>query len=275
MAEIIVPDFVRKILNDICRKRDCDNSLMKFENGCNPGDGFTTNVVRVIFNNRNSSEKSSIFYKVAPENQNRRRGFNSDATFANEAIFYKKLMPIFFNIQAEKNVPLEHRFVAVPDCETTLVDDKKEQYAIFIEDLRVNDFQMWDRSKPCPIENVKLAMREIGKFHGISIAMKQQKPTIFDELKQVPDVSHRFLASEKMQNMLDESYQRAINLLTDHKDIYVKIRKNILARFEECIRETNLSVMSHGDFWTNNCVYKFEKGVSFFLITKFCAVVNE
>lgn len=54
-----------------------------------------------------------------------------------------------------------------------------------MEDLGEEVFQMWNKSRPAQIENLRLVMHEIGKFHGLSFAMTDQRPAEFAEFQQL------------------------------------------------------------------------------------------
>lgn len=76
------------------------------------------------------------------------------------------------------------QFLSFPKCYATVANEDNEdseQYAVILEDLRPQGFKLWDKKKPTPIENARLVMRELGKFHGLSIAMKDQKPQEFSQ----------------------------------------------------------------------------------------------
>lgn len=267
MSEIQVPAFVRNILDEIGEKNGFRDRTMRFENGSNPGDGFNSHIVRAIISDRNSDKNLCLLYKIAPQNKNLRNEFNSSFTFANEANFYNKLMPAFTKFQVEKGLPKDSQFSLVPKCLAAVVDDNKEEYALVFEDLRSQGFRMWDRSKPSPVENIKIAMREIAKFHAVSIAMKDQHPDRFAQFKKLTEIAEKFLDTPTLLQMFDTSFERSISLLksNEHKDIYRGIRTNFKAHFMDCLEE-NVSapfgVMAHGDFWTNNCLYRFENDVS-------------
>lgn len=96
---------------------------------------------------------------------------------------------------------------------------------------------MWNKSKPSPIENMLLAMRELGKFHGLSIAMKNQNPRDFAEFKKVTDIFRVSCQSKNVLDMYHVSYDRAINSLKseDHQNIMRHIKTNLLAYMEKIV----------------------------------------
>lgn len=94
-------------------------------------------------------------------------------------------------------------------------------------------------------------MRELGKFHGLSIALKDQKSADFDEFKQV---KHYLLTALQSKNMLDlfaKGYDIAIKTLRneDHKEIVRQFRSDILKKFSDCFEEKTsdcFGVLCHG-----------------------------
>lgn len=107
------------------------------------------------------------------------------------------------------------------------------------------------KRKPARIENIRLALKELGKFHGLSIAMKDQRPTEFAEFQQIKDISHTFFQSQNMQGMFDASFDRATGALRkeEHKDIMREFKNNTLGYFEACTNDDiskRFGVVSHG-----------------------------
>lgn len=127
------------------------------------------------------------------------------------------------------------------------------RHVIVLEDLRPLGFQKCDKAKPISIENARITMRELGKFHGLSIAFKHQKPVEFEEFKQV---KHYLLTTLQSKNMLDlfgKGYDIAEKTLTneDHKEIVRHFRSNIFQKFSDCFDETAsdcFGVLCHGTF---------------------------
>lgn len=125
------------------------------------------------------------------------------------------------------------------------------RHIIVLEDLRSLGFQKCDKAKPISIENARITMRELGKFHGLSIALKDQKPSEFEQFKHV---KHYLLTALQSTNMLDlfgKGYDIAIQTLTneDHKDIVRQFRSNIFQHFSDCFEEEmsdRFGVLCHG-----------------------------
>lgn len=246
-----LPDFVGDLLKSITKEHSFVNYSVQVKSGSQTGDGFTSQLFCIIVTEKTGDKKLDLVCKIAPLDKNYRKEFFSDLMFGREALLYRKLMPILAKFQDEKKVPKNEQFVSYPKCYATKIDEQKEQFAIILEDLRPHGFKLWDKATPSPIENVRLAMKELGKFHGLSFAMKDQKPKEFEEFKQVKDVLKMCVQSKSMQKFFNSSFDRAINSLTseEHKTIMTHIKTNLVAYMEDCVDDSDNSkfnVLCHG-----------------------------
>lgn len=253
MSIIEIPKYVQVLLDQIIDENDFHNYSLEIKQGCQVGDGFLSELLSITIIENYSDKKLDIVCKIAPLNKNRRKEFFSNIVFDRETIFYNKLMPTFRKFQEEKNVPKEAQFRSYPKCYAALADDINEQYVIIMEDLRPQGFKMWNKAKAAPIQNIRLAMQEIGKFHGISYALKDQRPDEFAEFKKLKDISRDFFQTSNMQGMFDASFDRAIESLRNenHKDVLRSLKANTLAYFESCLNEEisgRFGVVCHGNF---------------------------
>lgn len=271
MNIIDLPDYIQSALVRVVEDAGFLNYRIHLKNGSFAGDGFLSELICTTIieqtNGFDTERKLNLLCKLPPFNENRRKEFFGDVVFRREAYFYNKLLPAYMAFQREKNIPDDDLFRAPAKCYLALDDEKSENYAIIMEDLRSKGFRMWNKAKPTTIDNIRLVLREIGKFHGISFALKDQKPDIFEEFQQLKDVSSDFFKSPKMQGMFKSCFQRAIDALHSnrHKDVISKLEANTLAYFELCLDEKaskDFGVISHGDLWNNNIMYRFNEEVS-------------
>lgn len=253
MSEIKLPGYIETMLDRIIDENGFSDYTMEIKRGSETGDGFLSELSSItILENGNTDKRLDLVCKIAPLNKNRRKEFFANIVFDRETTFYTKVAPTFAKFQDDKRIPTEDRFSSYPKCFAAISDDENEQYVIIMEDLRPQGFQMWNKAKPARIENLRLAMQELGKFHGLSIAMKDQRPDEFAEFQEIRDISQMFFQSQNMQTMFDASFDRAIGALRkeDHKDIMRTLKNHTLDHFEACINDetTNrFGVISHGN----------------------------
>lgn len=249
-----LPEYVNELFTKIAQENGFTRSFsMEISTGSELGDGFSSEIFRITMSDEGKVEKLHLVCKIAPSNVNFRREFLLDENFRREALFYENFMPILAKFQEEKQLPFDDQFRAYPKCYGTIIDDVNERYVIVLEDLKSFGFKMWSRAKPTTIENARMTMRELGKFHGLSMAMKQQMPNEFDAIKKVKSFDEYRLKSQHIVNMIQDSYEQAINALRNpnHKSILRHFQNNIRQSILHCFDEKAIDrfgVLCHGTF---------------------------
>lgn len=247
-----LPNYIQVLVEQIIKENNFQDFFLEIKKGSQVGEGFSGELTSISISENGSDKRLDIVIKTAPTNAIRRKEFLTNETFHNESTFYTKLMPNFAKFQNEKNLPKDAQFQAYPKCYAAICNIEKEQFAIILEDLRPQGFKMWNKAKTAPIEIIHMVMRELGKFHGLSIAMKDQRPDEFAEYKKHTNLLQTFIKSPKMQGFLNGSYDRAINALTNenHKEIIRSVKNNTSSYIESCLGEktsNRFGVMLHGN----------------------------
>lgn len=247
----LVPGFANELFDKIAQENGFSDFSMKIEPGSLPGDGFNSDIYSIKITENGSSKKLDLLSKIAPSSAARRKEFLSDELFKRESLFYSTFVPMLEKFQEEKKLSEEDQFHAFPKCYGAIVDSEREEYIIVLEDLRTLNFKMWDKSKPSPIENVRIAVRELGKFHGFSVALKNQKPTEFKVFKVFANLIPKFLQHKSTLEMIENSFLKAAETLEnkDHQKIALHIKNNLMKYISHCFSETageHVGVFSHG-----------------------------
>lgn len=245
-----IPDYLIEGFARVAEEHGFSDYNLEVSPGCKPGDGFVSELFRITISEKvDDTKKLNLICKIAPNGMD---SFTISA-FKNEAHFYGEIMPLFTKFQNKRNVPKDEQFQSLPKCYATFIDEERQRYAIILEDLRPNGFQMWDKSKLIPIENLRLIMRELGKFHGLSIAMKNQRPDEFAVAKQAADMMKISFETESIREMFRDIFDRTIDSMKkeQYKSIMRNIKENMLKYVEDCLdgEETDdLTVLCHGKF---------------------------
>lgn len=248
-----LPSYVRELITKIANDNAFTNYSVNVSSGSEPGDGFASELFRITICEHKSDKKLNLVCKIAPENKKYREEFFSNTTFQNEADFYTKHMPKLAKFQQDRNLSEHNQFQGYPKCYGTIIDEENDRYAIVLEDLRPFGFKMWDKSKPVPVANARLTMRELGKFHGLSLAMKDQCPDEFAEMKQIQNIFREAFQSEKLVGMFEKDLNRTVELLKkeEHKTILNHVKNNLIRYSESCFDEKasdRFGVYCHGMF---------------------------
>lgn len=281
-----LPGHIENALKRIAEKVELKSFTIQVKSGSQAGDGFSGQMVSVKMMGSRTNDGSSnaetelnLLCKMPPTDEKRRKDFLCDISFEREIYFYTKVLPAFIEFQAQKLIPAADQFRAYPKCYAGLGVDGDGDFAIIMEDLRPIGFQMWNKAKPTTFNNIRLVLEQIGKFHAISLVMKDQRPDEFAEFKKLTDIMSIFVTTSNMRGMFDASYERAKNALRDdhHKAIMSKVQANYVDYIFSCLNESvcgDFAVVSHGDLWNNNIMYRFDRNVSVFQFDVFCGIHN-
>lgn len=230
------------------------------------GDGFVADVMfaTVTLDEPNHNGKQlNLVAKVSKKSKEIRK-LTSDLC-QREVLFYKNIVPIFQHFQQEKNV--KEPFRAIPKCYKTFLTEHTE--VIIQENMKIKGYVLHNRKLPININHMKLALTNYAKFHAISLAIRDQKPDIFQKI--------------------EESFYNLISpIVTEFKPIYekgtVKVINNLnelgrsdLAKRYEKLVERNVvdilldllgdtpdeRVVVHGDCHNGNFLFEY-KVIQFF-----------
>lgn len=179
-------------------------------------------------------------------------------------------MPEFIAFQKRKTKDVSHIFMAVPRCYLAQND------LVMLEDLRVRRFTMPDRQAGLGMEQMKAILVELSKFHAVSLAYKMQHPNEFKRL--TSKISEGIFTKENTEwyrNYYEILTKNALQMVTqtipDQKEYLAKMKgflDNCFGNLVELVsRKSKLSVICHGDCWTNNILFKHDEKGS---ITEVC-----
>lgn len=264
----ILPDRVLQALENIAIGKGYQNFKINIKEGSQHGDGFVGDIFKATISDGISDNQSILVCKVPPESQVRRQMMGM-ALFKREVEVYNEVLPAFKEFQDSKGLKSYRGFNGYPKCYFAYFDEAKDESAIIMEDIRVNDFVMESRFRPTKYENAKSVMIHLGKYHGISFAMRDQCPDAFAQFKKYGDNFSEAWSNEQMEKFLDYNTQRAANTLNENE---TKLKEKVLAFGKNMIEHTKrlndpelsepYSVLIHGDCHINNLSFKYE--VSFF-----------
>lgn len=208
-----------------------------------------------------------LLCKIPPLDPVRRQQFNSIALFEREVNVYSNLLPTMLEFQREKGVTedLKEGFFNVPKCYRTHFDAESEQALILMEDLRNREFCMWNKLEPINFEHVRLLLIQLGRFHGLSLAMKEQRPDLFEAFK-VPDVMVPTMEqNEPLMTMFTTALDAAISVLDPSEERprwkMEGLRNDFISVLQICVdpeRAEPFAVLNHGDCWINNLMYGYQ-----------------
>lgn len=266
-----IPEYVNNLLRRIAASEGFDNYTTKVEPGSNHGDNFMGVVSRVTLSGNRRVDGNyedgelKLLCKFGSEVAERRKEFNTDGLFMREIFAYEKLLPAFKKFQKSKGLSDAESFVSYPKYYAGVADAEQGHFVIIMEDLKEQKFDMWPKKEPVPLDHSRLVMEQLGRFHGISVAMKEQQPSVFEEFSKLDDLFGGICRSG--MPMFQSSYDRAMAVVTDdeHRSILQHLKANMVDIMTDLVdveKTEPFGVIGHGDCWTNNQMFQYPSEVS-------------
>lgn len=269
-----LPKYLQEQLDKIATNVKFLEYTVQADNGSNHGDGFMAAMIGITLKGTRYHNGSKMNYelplicKLMPDNVARRELFSSVVLFEREIYFYKEILPIFIDFLEEKKIHVDDEFSSYPKCFAALSEPKSDQYFIIMENLKTLGYELWDKKVPIDFDNVANVFNELGKFHAISFAIRDQRQDTFDKMFRVREAFFdMFKGNGLAETMVSGAIQKTIDLL-DNKveiDVMENVKENYEVWIKELLKEDaagRFSVLNHGDLWNNNMMFKSQSNVS-------------
>ncbi|XP_060806478.1 uncharacterized protein LOC106135581 [Amyelois transitella] len=254
----------KELISEVLENRGLKVEKVRIETLGQAGDNYAANVKKIIVELRNG-DTFKIVAKIAPTVELLRNTMGTVLLFGNECVMYNDILPKFVDIQRAAGLPNDEIF-RYPECYETFLEPPNE--IILLEDLRESGLKMLDRFTPLPNEHIKVILKNFANYHSLSFVLKKQDPKIFDSLiGKLGGNFYRFLgANPDFKYYFKNLENDTISVLDSDLDKEA-VRGTVSKMFDhhEKVYEEELnsrfSVVVHGDAWTNNIMFQFEKNV--------------
>ncbi|XP_031337195.1 uncharacterized protein LOC116166380, partial [Photinus pyralis] len=203
--------------------------------------------------------------KCAPEASQFRVFVPVTKIYVREVYFYEKILTEYQKFQEEKGVV---PFRSYAKYYTSYLEEPYE--TIIMEDMKAVGYKLYNRQDPLDYEHALMVMREYGRFHAISFAIRDQKPDLFQEFQRnLPEVLYDILAdNDASKKLIQSQCSRARDSLDEvnNKRVYDKFadfEEHMFKLVEKAIATDaagRYAVISHGDCWINNILFKYSTG---------------
>lgn len=136
---------------------------------------------------------------------------------------------------------------------------------LVLEDLDHLGYKMADRRSGLDLRHCQLALRSLAHFHGLSVALHRKDPSSMRLFNEV-------FYKEEQRILLSSGFEPGLLTLASvvakwpgFERFAEKIRKmaeTLVTKTIEVVKpkDGSLSVLNHGDFWTNNILFKCSSG---------------
>ncbi|CAH0759824.1 unnamed protein product [Diatraea saccharalis] len=222
--------------------------------------------IKIYGTNQNGDSKQvQVILKNIPKSTSRKLTFRSDEFFKNEINFYEKVLPELLNFQAKKT--LTEPFNKYAKLFLSYSDGAND--VICLEDASLQNFGSAVRQTGIDVAHCRLAYKALAQFHALSFAMKDQNPIEFNKIK---DLIFETYYDERLRNWYSRFWNRISGIAIDavekeypNSKYIDKIKEfAVPERYDDMIRavsDTTNGVISHGDSWTNNFLFKYQDDV--------------
>ncbi|XP_049787667.1 uncharacterized protein LOC126191015 isoform X4 [Schistocerca cancellata] len=267
----ISPKFTENILIDIL-KEISGHSEVKLgqytlfrRDAC--GDSYLSTITRLAVQGSDVVSKKqysiALIVKSLPHNIGRRKTFRSCEFFQNETAFYEKVMAKLLEFQKRKNP--EKPFLEVPRCFKAVADGEND--FIVMEDVSPTGFKSASRTESLDFEHCASVLRCLGRFHGLSLAMKDQEP---EEFKKAASCLKETYYSEDQREWYRNMMKRICNITIDAMEqeypnsSYEKKAKEFCneglfdVQMDLVKPREPYSVITNGDAWICNFLFLYK-----------------
>lgn len=263
--DLVLPEFWLEKINKIAVEAGFTDFTVAPDLGSNHGDGFmATMTAATITGTRDGQlDHLGLICKSLPDNPARRQLFSAARAFEREVYMYNKVLPQLDAFQREKNVNDEQDggFFNFPKCYFAISNMISDHHVIIMENLRQKGYGMCDRLTPIDFDCVSTFMTAIGRLHGVSFALKDQRPEVFETFREMDDIMLDMLfQSKSWEDLFNSGYDNILLMFKETKDVtYLKeVRTNWSRHFQECLNNgvaAPFEVIGHGDCWINNLMF--------------------
>uniref|UniRef100_A0A182VRI2 CHK kinase-like domain-containing protein n=1 Tax=Anopheles minimus TaxID=112268 RepID=A0A182VRI2_9DIPT len=203
----------------------------------------------------------NVVVKTIPKNVGRRNTFRSADFFRNEANFYNVVLKELYRFQDSRNP--KNPFKDIDRCFVAYTDGVNDFIAM--DDLGQYGYKTASRAKGVGLEECQRCMRALGRFHALSLAMKEQEPDRFHE------IAHQYVEETYYDARLKSWYNNFLQVqLGIARDAMAREYpgtdlERTMEKFFDCdlydhmvylthARNQN-SVINHGDCWMPNFMF--------------------
>lgn len=165
----MLPDYIENCLHKIAEAEGMSAYTIDTNAASKHGENFLGIVNAVTITNTLTGQQLHLIYKIPPQNPIRRKHFKSALPFCREIDMYTKLLPAFRQFQKDRGLSEPDSFVSFPKLYAYVWDVKTDNYALIMNDLRMESFEMWPKDQMMPLNYVERLLTELAKFQNFHL----------------------------------------------------------------------------------------------------------
>lgn len=211
-------------------------------------------------------ETLHLILKVAPQEAFFRQIFPVKEIYHREIFVYDNVISEFFKIQRENE--LLQIFQPFATHYVSSIDSMQE--ALLMEDMKKKGFKRIDHRVSLDYPHALLVMKELGKFHALSYAIRHQKRETF---KKWEDKCQECYFNNVGTLVIDAVIRLAKAVLSSYSTHGNEMEKRALEHFINTLpdvynrilvvkEDDEYAVVNHGDFEMRNLLFKYENSIT-------------
>lgn len=195
----------------------------------------------------------NLIVKTCSTNEKLRKEIMLRKSYEVEICMYEKIFPTFEQFQKERGVRKE-AFKSTIRCFYTSLSPLHE--TLVFEDLNASGYKQWDMKMYMEPQHVAFILKEYGKFHAVSFALRDQNKKVFDSFA----IDSVDVYEKIWWNLVQRNFGRVVAFFRDNepeKEYLRGIEREIAIFFGESIKFGEYTAITHGDCWCNNMMFKY------------------
>ncbi|GBP47926.1 hypothetical protein EVAR_31466_1 [Eumeta japonica] len=230
------------------------------------GDGYVSVISRVVVEGRDATGAERTYDTVvkAPlPNIDVRKNVPLTLMFERETLFFDRIIPKFNEVQ-ERLAEEEKLYFPLKYFSS---GEYLKEY-IVMENLKSSGYKNANSDKQLDFAHGSVVVSTLAKFHALSFIYKTRFPSDYSEVtKQLTDnfmLSRRDYDASGVRKYGKRVFDKFINSLrnAEYKDKIVKAADNDYNTvLQDFWGNGTINVISHGDYWINNILFKYNKDV--------------
>lgn len=258
-----VRERILRIVKDFL-KGNVEDCTLEITLASKPGDNYLGLLynITIIDHKNKKNPKLNLIIKLAPYQKLYRDVFPIRTIYDREIFVYDKIIPEFLNFQMEKTLP--HIFQPFAKHYFTTMQHGGE--ALIMDNMKLKGFVTGDHKVEADYPHTLLVMRELGKFHALSYAMKDQKPEMFKYFEEnCRETFFNSISFEPVLAIIQILGEKVLGSFDPIKEnLYLETLQNYLANVASTFTDLLLvekfgqyAVINHGDPQMRNVLFKY------------------
>lgn len=253
----ILPLKLKESIEKIIKKDNLTSYDLEVKNLSSNGSNFLGSLyeIDIIGKINNVDKQINIFAKSMLQVE--MQIYSIKNVYNREMYTYTELMKIYDELQNEVNVPDSKRFGIVKSF------DEMNNENIMLENLVKKGYKTYYRMDVMKLDFTVLAVKELAKFHGLSIALEKRKPEYFE--KNIKTLEQPLYFNTYWENYVKNMFEFSIKYLDD--DVRTKYKNKLLDvvnKYPDYMKDrSSLCMFVHGDYKLNNIMVKESVSICF------------